>query len=296
VREILARRPGIINMRDSCGRTGLHRAMFGNRVEVVELLLAREDTDIAVTNSSNQTPLHIGCYMNSVSCVRLYLAHRDCTRDLVTRQDIYGKTAEMVARDRGYQECAGIVRDYLATVSTPSSTTSASPTPIVESLDLVLVLPDLGRELVMLGDDGGPTPPTASPTPHTARPTPSTARTTPPTARPTTPTARTTPPTARTTPPTARTTPPTATTVHTVSTPAAPTPSQTMLALIPECPVCYDELRPPLEIFTCGTGHLICSVCRPDIAGDMCVQRCGTRYSGRATAMEQMVRQILGIM
>jgi hypothetical protein len=66
--------------------------------------------------------------------------------------------------------------------------------------------------------------------------------------------------------------------------------------LIPECPVCYDELRPPRQIFTCGTGHLICSDCRPDVAGDMCVQRCGTKYAGRATAMEQMVRQILGIM
>merc|ERR1711970_1710838 len=118
---------------------------------MVELLLARDDTDIAVTASSdNCTPLHWGCIRNSVSCMRLYLAHRHCTKDLVTRQDNRGKTAEMMARDRGYQECAGIVRDYLATVSAPSSTTPARPTP-----------------------------PTARPTPPTARTTPPTARTTP---------------------------------------------------------------------------------------------------------------------
>jgi len=69
--------------------------------------------------------------------------------------------------------------------------------------------------------------------------------------------------------------------------------------LIPECPCCYEsllEMRPPKQILTCGNGHLICSDCQPEITGNRCISRCGSSYGGRATAMEQMVRQILGIM
>ena len=65
---------------------------------------------------------------------------------------------------------------------------------------------------------------------------------------------------------------------------------------IPECPVCYEEMRPPKEIWTCGNGHLICSDCQPDVRDNKCVVRCGSKYSGKAIAMEQLVRQILGIM
>jgi hypothetical protein len=31
----------------------------------------------------------------------------------------------------------------------------------------------------------------------------------------------------------------------------------------PECPVCMEEMAPPTRIFQCGTGHLLCGVCRP---------------------------------
>ena len=72
--------------------------------------------------------------------------------------------------------------------------------------------------------------------------------------------------------------------------------ARTQSSLIPECPAfCYEELRPPLQILICGTGHLICSVCRPKVPGNICIQRCGSTYTGRATAMEQVVRNILGI-
>ena len=65
-------------------------------------------------------------------------------------------------------------------------------------------------------------------------------------------------------------------------------------SLIPECPICMEDMRPPLQIFSCNNGHLICSVCRPRMNGNMC--HCQQLYTGRATAMEQMIRQILGIM
>merc|ERR1712204_82640 len=72
--------------------------------------------------------------------------------------------------------------------------------------------------------------------------------------------------------------------------PPPPPPS----SLIPSCPVCLESMRPPLQIFTCGNGHLVCSGCRPKVIMDKC--HCQAMFMGRATAMEQMVRQVSGIM
>jgi len=67
---------------------------------------------------------------------------------------------------------------------------------------------------------------------------------------------------------------------------------------VPECPVCYERMSPPMQIFTCGNGHVICSVCKDKVeeTRNMCIYRCGAVYAGRATAMEQMIRQIFGNM
>jgi|ERR1712179_187031 len=68
--------------------------------------------------------------------------------------------------------------------------------------------------------------------------------------------------------------------------------------IVPECPVCYERMSPPMQIFTCGNGHVICSVCKEKVeeTRNMCINRCGAVYAGRATAMEQMIRQIFGNM
>jgi len=68
--------------------------------------------------------------------------------------------------------------------------------------------------------------------------------------------------------------------------------------LVPECPVCYERMRPPMQIYTCKNGHVICSVCKEKVEEieNKCINRCGAIYAGRATAMEQMIRQILGFM
>ena len=72
---------------------------------------------------------------------------------------------------------------------------------------------------------------------------------------------------------------------------APPSPQANVSPNIPECPVCLEEMQPPLQIFNCKNGHLICSICRPRIA--ICPY-CRMDYTGRATAMEQMIRQIVG--
>jgi len=64
---------------------------------------------------------------------------------------------------------------------------------------------------------------------------------------------------------------------------------------VPECPVCLEEMIPPTEIFNCRNGHLVCGECKPKVTagGDrMCITcRSGT-YMGRATAVEQMIREM----
>ena len=71
----------------------------------------------------------------------------------------------------------------------------------------------------------------------------------------------------------------------------APTPHPSLSSLIPSCPICLDSMKPPLKIFNCGNGHLICSSCQPKTS--ICF--CKSKYRGKATAMEQMVGKILSI-
>jgi len=67
-------------------------------------------------------------------------------------------------------------------------------------------------------------------------------------------------------------------------------------SLVPECPVCYERMNSPMQIYTCWNGHVICSVCKVKVeeTGNMCINRCGAVYAGRATAMEQMISKIFG--
>ena len=65
-------------------------------------------------------------------------------------------------------------------------------------------------------------------------------------------------------------------------------------SFIPECYVCLEAMKPPLEILNCTNGHLICSMCFPMLQVKVCGQ-CNGDITGKATAMEQMVRQILNV-
>jgi len=66
---------------------------------------------------------------------------------------------------------------------------------------------------------------------------------------------------------------------------------------VPECPVCIQKMVPPLQIFSCSNGHIICSNCRSGIKENLCVMGCQATYTGRAIAVEeQMASHTLGIM
>ena len=69
-------------------------------------------------------------------------------------------------------------------------------------------------------------------------------------------------------------------------------PSTITSSLIPSCPVCYEQLVPPLQVFSCTNGHLVCSSCKERI-GDKC-STCRVEGGGRATAMEEVIRKLMG--
>jgi len=69
-------------------------------------------------------------------------------------------------------------------------------------------------------------------------------------------------------------------------------------SLVPECPACLERMLPPRQIYTCANGHVICSDCKTRMnetsGNNRCISRCGARYTGRATTVEQIVREIMG--
>ena len=57
-----------------------------------------------------------------------------------------------------------------------------------------------------------------------------------------------------------------------------------------ECPVCCEEMAPPMTIFQCSQGHPVCSSCRPKL---LHCPSCREDFIGRARGMEQLVLAIL---
>ena len=63
---------------------------------------------------------------------------------------------------------------------------------------------------------------------------------------------------------------------------------------IPECPICFEELRPPLRIVQCLKGHKICEPCSEKEEVKGCPDGCRAGLMGRDHGMEAFVRQLLG--
>ena len=60
-------------------------------------------------------------------------------------------------------------------------------------------------------------------------------------------------------------------------------------ARAPECPICFEELRPPMQIIQCLKGHKLCKPCsnKPDILG--CPDGCKAGFMGRDFGMEAFI-------
>merc|ERR1712212_352480 len=57
----------------------------------------------------------------------------------------------------------------------------------------------------------------------------------------------------------------------------------------PECIVCWNSLNPPQRIHHCVNGHFVCDDCRPQL--QKC-SLCRANFAGRATGMEQFLREL----
>jgi len=62
----------------------------------------------------------------------------------------------------------------------------------------------------------------------------------------------------------------------------------------PECPICFNEMKPPTRIAQCSTGHLICHECRdrPEIIN---CPTCKMDFTGRAIGMEKYLNTIFSV-
>ena len=189
--KTLLGRGGSVNVKNIAGWTPLCAAVVSTRDAVLELILTSKDARIGFSNHSGLTAVHLACRYNYTKTLQKLLAHRSCNKQVVNMVDEVGRTAKMMAKSKGFQECVNIVKEYLDKEEAP-----------------------------------------------------------------------------------------------------APTPA-TPACVIPECPVCMEELKPPVQIFNCYNGHLICSSCKPRVTNNRC--HCRAHYMGRATAMEQLIRQLLGI-
>jgi len=321
VRRMLSEGYVDINASNSSGVTGLYVAMRNNKIDTVRLLLAHSDIQINSTDSIGRTALHTACLLHgSVESVRLFLAHPACTRDFVTKVNSLRKTAEMEDRSIGSDDRARLLREYLETENKSdevddvqrmvemikSGETTGEGTTRLEDMTLTEVAKGIekinavqpiieaanskvkdehNKELAKLEAEHNNKLKSLVES-HKRKVDSIVDKQTMENNKCKKLRAENeerkkslniqlqallSPPGQPANPP-------------------PPPPS----SLIPSCPVCLESMRPPLQIFTCGNGHLVCSVCRPKVIMDKC--HCQAMYMGRATAMEQMVRQVLGIM
>ena len=56
-----------------------------------------------------------------------------------------------------------------------------------------------------------------------------------------------------------------------------------------ECPVCLEEMSPPMRIHQCAEGHLVCEHCKSN-SSITCCPTCRGNFMGRAIAMEKLAR------
>jgi len=320
-----------INARHTQGYTGLQIAMRYNRIEKVRILLAQGDIQLnkhSEKDFNGFSALHWACYSfndSSVESVRLFLAHPACTKDIVKMMNMRGETAEVVANCKDSLECARLIREYMEKVDKSEeadvvqrmvemikSTTELSPTRLenmtltevkegIEKINATEAILEIAnrkvqdehtKELDKLDMERKIKTDKLEAERHVVSETHKRK-------------------------------------VRSIvdqylvdrnthkklrvenqergrffgtklkallfspghSAKPHPIPPS---SLIPECPVCFEKMKHPLQIFNCVNGHLVCSVCRPKVTTNKC--HCQAMYMGRATAMEQMVRQILGIM
>ena len=73
VKSLLEQDPTLANVTDKEGYTPLHRACYGNHVEVVKYLL-QNGANIAAKTEMQWEPLHSCCQWNNIECAQVLIA------------------------------------------------------------------------------------------------------------------------------------------------------------------------------------------------------------------------------
>ena len=238
-------------------------AMKSNYVDMVRMLLVSESVNLALGDlHSGRTALHWGCLGFSVESVRLFLAHPQCTQEIVRMEDRRGQTAEMIATRDGAraQECFRLLNEYLDG-SIESVDKKPRPAPASPSQVSALSLGQLAAALARMESQEAEQKRSKDALKEALE----------------------------------KVEREEAELMRRKEALTAALLERAGPSLVPECLVCLVKMEPPLQIYTCSNGHLICHICKPRICGNLCVTRCQGSYTGRATAVEQIVRKTLGI-
>jgi len=260
------------------GVTGLWMAMHEGNTEVVAFLLSREN--IRIDTTSLYTALHWACDSNHVECLKLLLKHPTCTKDFVRKKNIEGLTAEEIAERKHYQECVRLIREYLEESDTASDGNydeskegNLSATEIVKRMEelnddeiknVKKMKYDHEEELNKLEEDYKKELNKLKLEYHKYRDETIEKH------------ANQIKQFCSEIKGTKRALGEELDRLLGRATPPSPN------SLLPTCPVCFETMQPPLRIFSCPNGHLICSSCKPRVS---CCY-CQTKYMGRASAME----------
>lgn len=74
LKEVLTKKPSVVNASDRDGYTPLHKACYNNNVEMAKLLL-QYGADPNAETELGWIPLHSACKWNNAECVALMLQH-----------------------------------------------------------------------------------------------------------------------------------------------------------------------------------------------------------------------------
>jgi len=243
------------------------------RTEIVKLLLRSNNIQLDLTSKKGNSLLYVACCNNRIELVKLILAHPDCSKDIVGIRNEHGFTAEIVATKQRYYTCAHLIKEYLHSVNEKKENrqektkldilTLTEVAKKVEDLTAITTklndsckkeLKELENEYKRKRDDIREkyeieNKKFCSENENTKK----------------------------------------ALLKELLKRLGTGSSTHHTVSLIPTCPVCNETMKPPLYIFTCGNGHLICSTCKPSV--DIC--SCKAKYMGRATAVEQMVAKMI---
>ena len=116
----------VVNKKNSDGYTGLMlAAKKSNKTFIVNRILSTPNIDIGIRGNHGKSALHYCCYNNNIDSLRLLLQHPSCTPKFVNMKNRKGKTAEMLAKNNGFRECVKLIQDYLKSIKSEDSASSA---------------------------------------------------------------------------------------------------------------------------------------------------------------------------